>query len=267
MERLVSVITPVGPGSTRYLSEAYASLCDQVGVAWEWIVQFDGDASVPSPLLPDDSRVRAQCTGLQVGAAATRNLALERCAGGLVFNLDADDVLAAPDVLARLDSTLGASRAAFAFGRVAGIDDPEEVDWPSSVLPLSDGEVVEPGALEPLWREIGVPPIAGSSVLWDKRYLLAYGGWAALYGSEDTAVILAVAQRHPVVFADLVVLLYRRHDAQTTAGDDYLRLRPAHWSFVHQRLVAMRRIHGETVPAECATVPVPVSRSAKPSEG
>ena len=61
-------------------------------------------------------------------------------------------------------------------------------------------EVIYPGKLEELWQVRNIPPLAGSSVLWRKPFLLAYGGWDALAGSEDTAVIMAAALIPPVVF-------------------------------------------------------------------
>jgi glycosyltransferase involved in cell wall biosynthesis len=57
MSRCISVITPVHPDASDYLTEAYQSLLAQqlpTGWEWRWIVQQDGCTHEVTDLLPAD---------------------------------------------------------------------------------------------------------------------------------------------------------------------------------------------------------------------
>ena len=75
----VSIVTAVH--RPRYLPETWDSVRSQEGVAWEWVVQVDGEGADIEAWLPEDmrtdERVHVQAAG-HFGIATTRNLALIR---------------------------------------------------------------------------------------------------------------------------------------------------------------------------------------------
>jgi glycosyltransferase involved in cell wall biosynthesis len=249
----IAVVTPVHDAGLRFLPDAYESLREQ-DVGWDWFVQLDGDFDVPEGLRADP-RVHVDSNGRRLGTATTRNRALIRSGGGLVFALDADDRLL-PGALSTLAAQLEEREAAFAFGRSLSWfeDGRRELFRPVGL----DPGLLAPGTLEALWRERSGVPLHGASVLWRREHLLAHGGWAALaHSSEDFAVVLAAQLHAAAVYVDADVVLYRRHPDQTIATAHYAAHRPRNWRFVHERLLALRRLAGEPVPEGYEIAPVP----------
>jgi glycosyltransferase involved in cell wall biosynthesis len=250
----IAVVTPVHEASLRFLPDAYESLCEQ-DAGWRWSVQLDGLGLEVPGALRADPRVQVESNGRPLGTATTRNRALIRSGLDLVFALDADDRLI-PGSLSALASALRGSRAAFAFGRSLSWfeDGRRELFRPVGLEP----GVLAPGALEALWRERSGVPLHGASVLWRREHLLAHGGWAALaQSSEDFAVVLAAQLHAEAVYVDADVVLYRRHAGQTIETPYYHEHRPRNWRFVHERLLALRRLAGEPVPEGYEVAPFP----------
>jgi glycosyltransferase involved in cell wall biosynthesis len=250
----IAVVTPVHDGALRYLPDAYASLLEQDD-GWRWFVQLDGAGLDVPESLHADPRVHVDSNGRRLGTATTRNRALIGSTGELVFALDADDRLL-PGALRTLAEGLGATEAAFAFGRSLSWfeDGRRELFRPVGL----DPGLLAPGTLEALWRVRSGVPLHGASLLWRREHLLAHGGWAALaHSSEDFAVVLAAQLRAPALYVDADVVLYRRHEAQTIAAAHYHEHRPRNWRFVHERLLALRRLAGEPVPEGYDVAPVP----------
>jgi glycosyltransferase involved in cell wall biosynthesis len=247
---LISVITAALCPSDRFLDDAYSSLGRQE-VPWEWLLQIDGpEQGLPS--FPDDDRVRVEANGLHLGTAGTRNRALARARGELIFALDADDVIA-PRALPALCSALLSEDddIAFAFGRAGELGE-DGRSIPGSPSGYFKPGVVKPGTVERLWHETGLPPIHGTAVLWRKAVLAAYGGWPALLGSEDTSVIMAASLEHPVAYVEHDVVLYRRHAGQTTQAAPYHLYRQRNWDLVHLRLQGMRLTTRRRLPTPIA---------------
>ncbi|MEU0469451.1 glycosyltransferase family 2 protein [Amycolatopsis sp. NPDC006131] len=209
------MITAVHDGGHHFLREAYTSLCDQElppGWEWEWCLQEDGDSGVVG-CLPSDERVLPGF-GLPGRAAVARTMALARATGSVVRTLDADDVLL-PGALARDIEALG---------RVA---------WCTSACVdlLPDGST-RPGPCDP--PPGPVPPGRFYAEQLDDRLSVqantfaahtdlvrALGGWPALTGAETVGLLLAAEAVASGEFIAEPSVLYRKHDAQTTAADRY----------------------------------------------
>lgn len=230
--------------------DAYSSLCEQ-DAHWEWLLQIDGGQE-DLPAMPDDERVHVEANGVQVGEATTRNRALGRAKGELVFGLDADDVLLPGALTALSEALLSDDRLALAFGGVHHLDEHGR-RVPGEKPPFAPG-VVKPGTAERLWHENSVPPIFGPSVLWRRSVLAAYGGWAALTGSADTSVIMAASLEHPTICVEREVVLYRHHPGQMTRSAAYHQNRQRNWDLIHLRLQGMRLTTGKPLPEAVAEV-------------
>ena len=156
---------------------------------WEWVLQIDGEGEQPLEFF-EDARVRAQNNGVLLGAATTRNRALMRLRGEMVFNHEEGDFLR-PGALATLAETLaGTGEAAFVVGRARR---------QSGAHPHLEG-TVEPGALFDAWvaDDLTVLPVYPNAILWRRNILLAAGGWPARTDSaENVALLMTAAERWP----------------------------------------------------------------------
>jgi glycosyltransferase involved in cell wall biosynthesis len=247
----VSILTAVYRPEPDHLRAAWESVQRQQGVSWEWVIQVDGTdddlvAWLPAEARADD-RVRAAATGRRFDVAITRNLGLVRCEGDLVQHLDQDDLLLPGALAAGAERLRADERLAFCFGEVSYLL-PD-----GSIEPRPDFKRLEPGVkaageITARWRRGDPYGFVTNSLMWRKRYLYAYGGWAALPVWADTGIIFPVADRHPVASIDHETVLYRRHPRQASRDPDAQRLVEAQRPFIPRRLDAMRRISG--APAE-----------------
>jgi hypothetical protein len=62
-------------------------------------------------------------------------------------------------------------------------------------------------------------PVYPAGVMWRRSLLLAVGGWLALYGMEDTGLLMAASAAAPGILLDTPTLRYRRHSAQRSRQD------------------------------------------------
>jgi hypothetical protein len=62
-------------------------------------------------------------------------------------------------------------------------------------------------------------PVHPAGVMWRRSLLLAVGGWLALYGMEDTGLLMAASAAAPGILLDTPTLRYRRHSAQRSRQD------------------------------------------------
>jgi glycosyltransferase involved in cell wall biosynthesis len=234
----VSVITAAFEPDPRHLIAAYESLRGQEP-SWEWLVQFDGPDQALPPSIDGDPRIAVDHNATRVGAAISRNRALARSRARFVLSLDADDVLL-PDALRVLCRALGERDLAFAFGGSVEL-------LPDGVVHSTPYDTFRPGLVpsgqvERAWEREDAPAIRGGAVMWRREYLLAYGGWAALLGSEDTAVLLAASVRHPSVYVGRDVLMQRRHDGQLSETAAYREARALEWRFARERAASLRAL-------------------------
>ncbi len=234
----VSIVTAAYAPDAAYLEQAYDSLRVQT-VGWEWLIQLDAVGTVPEPLLRE-AQISVATNEERLGAAATRNRALVRARAAHVLSLDADDALL-DGALAALTSALETEpRAAYAFGGVArmlpdGTVERRPYRWFAPGL-------VAAGTLERIWRHERTVPVTGGAVMWRRDVLFAYGGWAGLSGSEDTAPLLAAAASYDGVYVGCDVLLQRTHALQTSATPEYASACAVNWQFVDARLRALRAL-------------------------
>lgn len=199
----VSILTAAFSPDPAFLLDAYRSVCKQSELHWEWLVQVDGEApSVLSPEIIGDPRVLVEANGCRLGVAGTRNRGLVRSRAEIVQNLDADDQLL-PGALATAAQVLEDDLAlAFVFGRTVDLrpDGTRQSMWREQI-PFPPGRI-EPGQIDGFWLATGGDPLPISPLMWRKVFVYAYGGWAALSVLEDTALVLAVASRHPCHYLD-----------------------------------------------------------------
>ncbi|SDX32976.1 Glycosyl transferase family 2 [Amycolatopsis xylanica] len=212
----ISVITAVYDGGHHFLPEAYESLNAQEipdGWEWEWCVQEDGKTGIPASLLPNDPRIKYSA-GLPGRAGVARTMALSNATGPLIRTLDADDVLL-PGALARDIEAL--HRVAWCVS--AGLDlHPDGTSTPGPHDP-PDGPFT-PGQLFAEQKRDKLSVMA-TTFAAHKDLVLALGGWTALTGAEGVGLLLAAEAVAPGEFIARPSLLYRKHDAQTTASTTY----------------------------------------------
>lgn len=114
---LVSVVMPAY-NKEKYIAKAINSVIDQTIADWELIViddcSTDGTRDVIAALAANDPRIRFVCNEVNLGAAGTRNKALDMCRGEYVALLDADDIWY-PEKLAKQIALLRESDADLAY--------------------------------------------------------------------------------------------------------------------------------------------------------
>lgn len=238
----MSVVTAAYRPSLPFLAEAHASLTRQ-RTPWEWLLQLDGPAEPGG--MPDsleaDPRVRVESNGAREGVEATRNLALVRARGRFIQNLDHDDFLLEAGFDATAPVLDGDPGLGFCFGDAVDLFPDGHTEPNPDNRALAPGRI-EPGALFDLWERVDFVPLHNAGVLWSGEVLRAYGGWAAVPGSGDTAAIMAVSEDFASVYVDTPTIVYRRHTGQTTETDAYLAQRTRSWACVRGRVRAMRAL-------------------------
>ncbi|MFC9898087.1 glycosyltransferase [Nocardia sp. NPDC127579] len=215
----VEVVTAVHPTYSHFLATAWHSLCAQTHTDWTWLVQIDAeDATSARTALIDcgaaaDPRVRLGVNGTREGSAVTRNVALGRSSAEFIQNLDADDELE-PTALATLAAALCAHpTAGFAVGTARDLLGSGEfvsvpIAFPPGLVPR--GDLVDAWLAAPDGRL----PVHPAGIMWRRDLLLTLGGWAAMRGMEDTALLISAAALAPCVTTATATLRYRRHRNQ-----------------------------------------------------
>lgn len=239
----VSVLTAGGRLDPAQLADAYRSLLAQEDVAWEWVIQIDGERRALPTWLLDDPRVRVADNGARQGVAITRNRALMRCRAPYVQNLDDDDMLL-PGALAILrDGLVEHPRCAFAFGDGYNFDEHGTpcVHWRAPAGVLAPGELFDRWMQEG-WKQLSFPPLAPQGVMWRRVILLAEGGWRAMSGSEDTALVMSAAGKHPSLGVGSPTIGVREHPNRSTRSPELRAAKAQHWEFVRQQVLAQRAL-------------------------
>ncbi|MFI9380653.1 glycosyltransferase family A protein [Kutzneria sp. NPDC052558] len=237
---LLSVLTAAHAGRAELLAEAGNSVAaQQLPPGWEleWVVQEDGVAPELERVVKQFPFARHAANLEQLGIAMTRNVALSRIDGSLVHVLDSDDLL--------LPGALSVAIAAFASH--------PRVHWVAAQADdlLSDGTrksfalewpagLVEPGAFGLYVEERGELPVHCAGLTLRPGIVRAVGGWAANPRSEDTAMMVAVAELTPGYITPEVTWLHRLHDTQTTGAGSWRSLGDESVLMVRQRLAALR---------------------------
>jgi hypothetical protein len=202
----VSVLTAArldSENKVRWLNEAMESIESQrFDGTVEWVV-VDDDSPMPPELPPHGWIVRAKASRRQ-GPAMCRNTAQRLASGRARIVLDADDMLAGPDVLAKLFDAWKTDETRFVYGDIQLYENGQ----PGKVVPLTpDGYSFE-ATLNPK----GVVPVTAmhSESCWRNA-----GGWKRELdaGLEDLEFwIAAGAAGHcGLKMEGLTAILYRKH--------------------------------------------------------
>jgi hypothetical protein len=210
----VSVVLPVRDGGA-YLAEAVASILGQTFADFELLVIDDGsrDGAVAAlaPIAARDPRLpRLENPG--VGLVAALNYGLGQARAELVARMDADDV-ALPERLARQVAFLDASSdIALVGAQVAVIDAAGSPTGERSHFPTAPEAVA--AALAARGCVIRHPTVVAR-----KAALVAAGGYrSACERAEDYDLWLRLAERARLANLPDVLLRYRVHGGQTSAG-------------------------------------------------
>ncbi len=241
---IVSVITPVLPANASYLLEAFASLLPERQPAWRWEIQVDGEATSAVPQsVRQHAQVRVEANGKWLGPAITRNRALARVETEYVVTLDADD-LVEPGGLAALVGALETNREAeFSWGEVFDFfpdGHSEQSEW-KSPYPLG---LTERGTIENYWLSTGSDGMFYTAMCWRTQTLFELGGWSALAGMEDTALVLAASHHFRGYHIPETVRRYRVHPHQATLSPTYASDRSLTRSWIWRACNARRERDG-----------------------
>lgn len=201
---------------------------------------MDGSRGPVPAELSEDPRVEVGWNRRRLGPAASRNRALARSRGELLQNLDADDQLL-PGALDALTGALMAHpEAAFAFGDAVDLNPDGSLSrFPPTFAPGP----VPPGAIVSAWRSDPADywvPIHPAGIMWRRAVVLELGGWPALWGIDDTALLMSAASILPSVSIARETFLYRRHSGQISGTRAHRQQRSGEQvAFIRQRIEAL----------------------------
>ena len=228
--QVISLITPHVPSRAGLIIETWRSILDQ-DVEWEWLIQIDGQrcADLPDGLL-SDARIQVEENGEQLGIANTRNLALSRAKGEFVYPIDDDDILL-EGALQNLQKALAEHPdCAGATGIPLFYDGQGFAEWTKCGVSIKDTYAV-PGRVEiegcySRRRDLGSHLLAsGTGFLWRSEAIWKAGGWPALSGAEDSALLFQINASNPIYIIDKETLGYRVHSGQESQSDEIIKKR------------------------------------------
>ncbi len=236
MTNELSLLTALSSAHVDYLAHTWNSISSQdVPVGWEvhWYIQEDGPASTARSFVDslNSPFVHYASSDHAGGPAEARNLALTRAQGDVVMVLDADDTLT-PGAISRTISLLDESNLWCGFAalddrngqlaqrdtgysrRLGSASSPEPRYAP--FVPEDWLGHSERGDIRRCWELCGYLPFHPATFATFARFIWDVGGWPALGRDEDTAVILAISDRHHGHVSHEPNVVYRHHDHQTS---------------------------------------------------
>jgi glycosyltransferase involved in cell wall biosynthesis len=231
---MVSIITAHQPKRNSFLRYCYKSILKQE-IDFEWLIEIDGPMYQLDEEIAADPRVKIEATGINIGQAAARNLALARSAGEFVFSLDDDDVLI-PKALFKLSVALGSSDLGAAIGNVYKLEKGQLKPWHSRGVVSNDLYRVDQNI--PIQAAIknkdkfGTHCLAACAFFWKTDTLLHLGGWTAIKGSEDTYLVAKYNFDQEILHPNVDTLIYRIHNDQESIDEDILALREKNWPLI-----------------------------------
>lgn len=231
---MISIITAHQPKRNNFLSDCYNSILKQA-VDFEWLIEIDGPDYQLDEEISSDPRVKIEATGINIGQAAARNLALARSAGEFVFSLDDDDVLI-PKALLKLSEQLSKSNLGAAIGNVYKLEKGQLKPWHSrgvvsnELYPV-DQNIPTQAAIKNK-DKFGTHCLASCAFFWKTETLLNLGGWTAIKGSEDTYLVAKYNFDQEILHPNVDTLIYRIHNDQESIDEDILTLRKRNWPLI-----------------------------------
>lgn len=236
----VSIITAAFAPSADYLDETINGVKEQEllpGWDLEWIVQEDGVSPSLAGRFAGLDCVRYEASGVQLGIAPTRNLALSRATGDLIQVLDQDDVLL-PSALASLIPLFDHAPIHWAVGQADDLmPDGRRIEW-ESALPYG---IIAAGTVN-AWAESHEAnwPIHCAGLMLRTTAVRAVGGWVGLPADEDVSMFAALSEISDGHNFDGITWLYRQHPRQVTRTQHTEHLSAASRRFALQRAKAIR---------------------------
>jgi len=90
---MISIITPHFKGTNPYIKDTYESLSNQTDKDWQWVLVLNNGGEAPSSALID-KRVKVVDLGdCKPSIGALKRRACQEADGGIILELDADDIL------------------------------------------------------------------------------------------------------------------------------------------------------------------------------
>jgi glycosyltransferase involved in cell wall biosynthesis len=205
---VVSVVLATNRRS-RFLAEAIASVAEQTMPDWEMIIVDDGspDPAAISALVSHHPRVRI-IRQHPAGVAAARNRGVEEATGELIAFLDDDDRWHPDRLAAHVDAHIRNDRAVASYCRLRTIDESG-----TQVLAEGDQSMVTSQS-DIAARRTGI--LAPNLVVRRDVFREVDGYSTALRFAEDLDLVLKLAARGPIAFAERGLVDYRAHADNTT---------------------------------------------------
>lgn len=199
-----SVIIPVRNGE-RFIAEAIASVLPQIERSDEILVVDDGSTDRTCAIVQQaqDPRVKI-IPGLAKGVSSARNIGIEHAAGEFICFLDHDDAWAAGRHKTLLGILRDNSEYDAAYGRIRVIVEPDAPPVPQP----------DPLHGNYLFSLIG-------TALYRRTLIQRAGKFAEdMHQGEDNDFVLRLQESGMRSYrADIVGLLYRRHNGNTSNND------------------------------------------------
>lgn len=216
----ISVYMTVKNGA-RWVRSAVRSIQEQTFRDWELVIVNDGSTDETSFILDDiasrDERIRLVHTE-GIGRGAALNLALSLCRAEFVANLDADDVSHPRRLEIQYRMASLHPHIALFCSKFLVIYDNETIVWPA----FSDWNPTVQDVTNALPY---FNPVSHSSILAQKRALLAvggYGGTHSCHADYELWVRLAEAG-YRLARINLSLVAKRIHSAQSFEARDHVR--------------------------------------------
>ena len=194
------------PEKDNWLGETIRSIQDQEFTDWEMIIVDDAS---PIPVPPSgDPRVRLVRASHQQGPGMCRNTAVALARAEAILPLDADDLLASPEVLGTMFDYWERDQASIIYGDMRYLQDDGRLGKVVKFPEYDFQKVLDPK---------GIIPVTAmhAKACWE-----AAGGWKPELhmGLEDVEYwIAAGAAGFCGTKIDLVTLIYRRHRESRTS--------------------------------------------------
>jgi SAM-dependent methyltransferase len=216
---MISVFTPTH--DDKFLKDCYTSLLAQSYDDWEWVVYYNGAGRYANTLPRKtelDSRVRMISGAVCKGVGEAKMMAVDKCRGDLLVELDHDDILH-PDCLAKLAQFRQWNPdASLIYSDSAQINEdltPNMDQWSSEYgwVYHKDGDRIFPATPDPYPQNISWIYYAPNHVrAFTRKAYDAVGGYnPALTICDDQDLMCRLYQQGPFIGIDDCLYYQRVH--------------------------------------------------------